>query len=80
MAKTENGADAEIANRITAAIEANSTSLLAISEETGIAYPTLRRSIKAGRSLSIREISKISEALNVPASTLLPVELTGEAA
>lgn len=84
MANSQTGAevapDTEIAARITDTLSAKDMSLLALSEETGIAYPTLRRSIKAGRSLSIQELGKIAHALNVQPSTLLPATLTGVAA
>lgn len=83
MANSNNGepaADTYIANRITTTLAANEMSLLALSEETGIAYPTLRRSIKAGRSLSIQEIAKIADALQVPPSTFMPATFAGDAA
>jgi transcriptional regulator with XRE-family HTH domain len=84
MANSQTGAevapDTEIAARITDTLSAKDMSLLALSEETGIAYPTLRRSIKAGRSLSIHELGKIANALKVQPSTLLPATLTGNAA
>lgn len=72
--------DNEIAVRIEAELEARKMSILTLSEQTGIAYPTLRRSIKAGRSLSIREIGSIADALNVKPSALLPATLTQDAA
>lgn len=72
--------DNEIANRIEVELDTRKMSILALSEQTGIAYPTLRRSIKAGRSLSIRELGAIADALNVKPSTLLPATLTGDAA
>lgn len=84
MANSDSGAaaaaDTEIANRITAALTENKMSILALSEETGIAYPTLRRSIKAGRSLNIQELSKIADALSVRPSTLIPPTFSGNAA
>jgi lambda repressor-like predicted transcriptional regulator len=80
MANPQTGADAETAERIIATMSDKSISLLALSNETGIAYPTLRRSIKAGRSLKINEIGRIADALNVHPSTLLPEAITGTAA
>lgn len=84
MANPQTGAndatDTAIASLITDALSHKSMSLLALSEETSIAYPTLRRSIKAGRSLSIRELTKIAAALNVHPSTLLPDTLADRAA
>lgn len=68
-------ADAEIGNRITNAILAKGTNQKALSDTTGIAYATLRRSLTGGRSLTVREITTIAEALEIPAVTLLPVAL-----
>lgn len=72
--------DNEIASRIEAELEARNMSILALSEQTGIAYPTLRRSIKAGRSLSIKEIGSIADALNIRPSTLVLDAFTQDAA
>lgn len=72
--------DNEIADRIKAELEARNMSILTLSEQTGIAYPTLRRSIKAGRSLRIKEIGTIADVLNVKPSALLPATLTEDAA
>ncbi|UVK58434.1 helix-turn-helix DNA binding domain protein [Arthrobacter phage GlobiWarming] len=84
MATTRTGepvaADSKIAGLIEAALGAADMSMLALSERTGIPYPTLRRSIKAGRSLTIQELGKIADALEVAPATLLPASLTQDAA
>ena len=84
MTKSPPGAavapDIEIAALIAAELVRKNKSLLALSEESGIAHPTLRRSMKGGRSLTINEIGRISAALSVHPSALLPATLTGEAA
>lgn len=72
--------DAEIGTRITNAITAKRTNQKELSDVTGIAYATLRRSLTGGRSLTVREISTIADALDIPAVTLLPATLTGHAA
>lgn len=83
MANTENthttgttAADAEIADRIHAALKDNKMSALALAEHTGISYKTLGRSITGGtkgyRSLNVSEIEAIAEALQVRPYTLLP--------
>jgi transcriptional regulator with XRE-family HTH domain len=69
------GADQEIAGRITNALTLKNITARRVSDETGISYPTLRRSLKGGRSLSILELIKISQVIGVPASALLPDEL-----
>lgn len=73
-------ADAEIGARITEAIKDKKTDQKALSDSTGIAYATLRRSLTGGRSLTVREIITVAEALDIPAVTLLPVSLLKDAA
>ena len=73
-------ADAEIGARITDAIKNNNTDQKALSDSTGIAYATLRRSLTGGRSLTVREITTIADALDIPAVNLLPVSLFKDAA
>lgn len=80
MTNSHNGADAEIADRITAELGKAKVSLLALSDSSGIPYPTLRRSVNAGRSLSIQQIGSIATALNIHPSALLPPSLTQDAA
>lgn len=72
--------DAEIGNLITNALIVKGVNQKALSDVTGIAYATLRRSLKGGRSLTIREVGSIAAALSVRPSALLPDTLTGEAA
>lgn len=83
MANPINGvpvADTQIADRIRNALIIKNVSVLTLSEETGIAYNTLRRSLKGNRSLSFKEFGKIAEVLEVQPSALLPAILTGNAA
>jgi transcriptional regulator with XRE-family HTH domain len=75
MTTTQAGAtnaDVEIANRITNALIVKNISVRTLSDTTGISYPTLRRSLKGGRSLTFLEFGKIAGVLEVQASTLLP--------
>lgn len=84
MSTSPNGAtdatDAEIGNRITNALIVKGVNQKALSDVTGIAYPTLRRSLSGGRSLTIREIGNIADALSIQPYALLPATLTGNAA
>lgn len=82
MTTSPNGitADKEIADRITNAIIVKNLNVKAISDETGISYPTLRRSLKGGRSFTIAELERIANAINIPTSALLPEYLTRTAA
>jgi transcriptional regulator with XRE-family HTH domain len=73
-------ADTEIGSRIANALIVKGTNARALSDATGISYPTLRRSLTGGRSLTIREIGSIAGALNVPAKILLPPSITEDAA
>lgn len=73
-------ADVEIADRITNALILKNIKVRTLSDATGIAYPTLRRSLTGGRSLTFLEFSKIADAINVQPSALLPATLTGNAA
>lgn len=72
--------DTEIAERITNALIVRGTNVRALSDATGIAYPTLRRSLKGGRSLTFLEFSKIAAAIDVKPSALLPASLTQDVA
>lgn len=76
---TEN-TDTEIANRITNALIVKSINVRTLSDTTGIAYPTLRRSLKGGRSLTFHEMNKIAAAIQVHPATLLPASFTQDAA
>lgn len=73
-------ADIEIGSRIANALIVKGTNVRALSDATGISYPTLRRSLSGGRSLTIRELGSIAAALSVQPSVLLPPELTADAA
>lgn len=72
------GADQEIAGRITNALILKNLSARHVSDETGISYPTLRRSLKGGRSLSFDEFIKIAGVIGVEPAALLPNTLTGK--
>jgi transcriptional regulator with XRE-family HTH domain len=72
-------ADTEIGSRISNALIVKGTNVRALSDKTGISYPTLRRSLSGGRSLTIREIGNIAAALNIPPGVLLPPDLTAVA-
>ena len=67
--------DAAIAERIANALVVKNITALALSEETGISYPTLRRSLKGHRSLTFQEFGRIAGALRVRPSALLPDSL-----
>lgn len=71
-------ADTEIAARITNALILKNITARAVSDATGISYPTLRRSLKGGRSLTFLEFHKIADVIGVQPSTLLPATLTAK--
>ncbi|QDG65810.1 helix-turn-helix transcriptional regulator [Pseudarthrobacter sp. NIBRBAC000502772] len=73
-------ADAEIASRITNALIVKNISARHVSDQTGISYPTLRRSLKGGRSLTFLEFHKICGVIGVPPSSLLPDSLADRSA
>lgn len=75
-----NTADTQIADRITNALIVKNMTVRSLSDATGISYPTLRRSLKGGRSLTFREFGSIASTIGVPPSALLPATLTGDAA
>lgn len=72
--------DAEIADRITNAMIVKRINQRTLSEETGISYPTLRRSLKGNRSLTFQEFYRIAAVLALHPSRLVPAELTDAAA
>ena len=80
MVTPQNATDAEIGSRIANALIVKGTQIKELSDSTGIAYATLRRSLSGGRSLTIREIGNIASALQVSPSIFLPEELTKDAA
>jgi transcriptional regulator with XRE-family HTH domain len=67
--------DAEIGSRITNALDRRNIKVQTLSDQTGISYPTLRRSLTGGRSLTIREVGSIAAALSIRPSDLLPDSL-----
>ena len=69
--------DAEIGRRIANALIVRNIKVKALSDQTGISYPTLRRSLTGGRSLTIREFGTIAAAISVHPSGLLPDSLAG---
>lgn len=71
-AAANDATDVEIAERITNALVVKKVNVRELSEETGISYPTLRRSLSGGRSLTFNEFGKIARVLNVQPSALLP--------
>lgn len=72
--------DAEIGQRIANALIVRNVNVKALSDRTGISYPTLRRSLTGGRSLTIREVGNIAAALSIQPGALLPESLTKDAA
>ena len=80
----DNSADAEIAHRIRNALIVNGIEHKALAEKSGIKYGTLRRSLdqkrEDRRSLTVQELIRIADALEVPPSVLVPSALTGSAA
>ena len=84
MTTPPNGAtdatDAEIGQRIANALIVRNGNVKALSDQTGISYPTLRRSLTGGRSLTIREVGRIACALKIHPGALLPASLTEDAA
>ena len=75
-----NTTDTEIGDRIANALIVKNTNQKALSDATGIAYPTLRRSLSGGRSLTIRELTSIAGVIGVHPSALLPPAITRDAA
>lgn len=73
-------ADREIAARISNALIVKNINVRFVSDETGISYPTLRRSLSGGRSLTFQEFHKIAAAIQVHPASLLPPALTDVAA
>ena len=67
--------DAEIGQRIANALIVRNVNVKALSDQTGISYPTLRRSLTGGRSLTVREIGYIAAALSIQPFALLPDSL-----
>lgn len=72
--------DTEIAHRINNALIVKGVNVRSLSDETGISYQTLRRSLRGGRSLTFLEFGKIAAAINVDPSTLIPESLSVKSA
>lgn len=62
-----------------AAIDAAGQSVLSLSESTGIPRVTLGRKLKRPEQLTVAELDLIAEALGIPASDLLAVDVKHEA-
>ena len=74
--RADNAADVDIANRIMNALIVKGISIKGLSEATGIAQHTIRRSLHQNRadrrSFKIQELESISAALNTPPSAFMP--------
>ena len=68
----ELAANNEIAHRIKTALVNENVNVRSLSDKTGISYPTLRRSLSGGRSLTISELAKIAATIGIPPSALMP--------
>lgn len=77
LAGAPDAEDVEIGNRIASAMLIKGVSAAKLSDETGISYPTLRRSLKGTRSFSFSEFGKIARVLGVTKTALLTDELAG---
>lgn len=68
--------DTEIADRITNGLIVRGIDKKSLAEQIGLSYSTLRRSLEQERgdrrSLTIREIGKIADILEVSPAALLP--------
>lgn len=68
--------DIQVARSITEARHRKSKTVRSLSDETGISYPTLCKSLSGDRSLTFNEFRRIARALDVESPLLLPEELT----
>ena len=72
--------DIHIAHQIRNALIVQGTNQTELATKTGISYSTLRRSLDQNRedrrSLTVKDIGKIAEALQIPPAALLPPSLT----
>ena len=79
-----NGVDVQIAHQIRNALIVQGTNQKELAARTKISFSTLRRSLDQNRedrrSLTIQELTKIADALQVPTHALIPAELKAEAA
>ena len=76
---TTSNTDIEIADRIMHAMIVKGVSQRELSDETGISYPTLRRSLRGNRSFTFKEFYRIAAVMALKPSLLLPAELTDAA-
>ena len=67
------------AKSIKTALAATGATKVALSEATGIPYPTLNRKLAAHRDFTLAELLSIAEALHVPPSSLIPPQFKAEA-
>lgn len=83
MSNSETGdldpTDVEIGNRITSAMLIKGITRDKLSEQTGISYSTLRRSLNGARSFSFFEFGRIAKALGVSKHALITDEIAGRA-
>lgn len=79
-----NSLDEAIANRIMDAMIVKGRTLKSLTEDTGIKYSTLRRSLHQNRpdrrGFTIREFLQIAVALEVEPSKLFPDTIAGRSA
>jgi lambda repressor-like predicted transcriptional regulator len=76
--------DIYIAHQIKNALIVQGTNQTALAAKTGIKYTTLRRSLDQARedrrSLTVNEIGRIAEALNIPPAILVPEKFSRQVA
>lgn len=81
---TDNNPDAEIAHRIKNALIVKGINQEDLAREAGLSYSTLRRSLDQKRddrrSLTVQQIGKIADALEVHPSVLMPATFAGDVA
>ena len=75
-----NETDIAIARKIENAMIVKGVNQRWLAAETGISYPTLRRSLKYGRSFTFNEFGRISQVLGIDPAAMLPESLTRSAA
>lgn len=71
-----NQTDVAIARKIENAMIVKGINQRQLSEEAGIKYVTLRRSLKYGRSLTFNEFGRIANVLDIDPAHMLPESLT----
>lgn len=77
-----NRADVQIAHQIRNALIVQGINQKELATKTGISFSTLRRSLDQNRedrrSLTIQELAKIAEVIEVPPAALLPASFAGQ--